>query len=120
MSADMSQVMAFRAKKTLATAIKRKLSAEQMSISAFAKKIKTGRQSIRRLLDGKNTAITLNTMAKAADALNLEFEISVKPLPLSRLEPIAKKYAETSDEKEAARLEKEFLEGYYGKPFRHA
>lgn len=118
----MSQVMAFRAKQTLATALKRKLANEKMSISSFAKKIKTGRQSVRRLLDGKNTSVTLNTMAKAAEALDLEFEVSVRPLPLSKLEPIAKKFVETSDKDEAARLEAEFMQGYYGKALtaRHA
>ncbi len=107
--------MAFRAKRTLAAAIRRKLTDEQMSISAFAKRIKTGRQSVRRLLDGRDTAITLNTMARAAEALDLEFEISVKPLPLPKLEKIAERYATTTDEKEAAKLEEQFLEGYYGK-----
>ena len=112
--------MAFQAKKTLATALKQKLAVERMSISTFAKRIKTGRQSVRRLLDGKNTAITLNTMAKAAKALNLQFELSVRPLPLSKLEPIAKKYVETPDDKEAARREAEFMDGYYGKSLKPA
>jgi hypothetical protein len=112
--------MAVRAKRTLATALKQKLVDEQMSVSSFAKKIKTGRQSVRRLLDGKNTAITLNTMAKAAQALNLQFDLTVRPLPLSKLEPIAKKYVETPDTKEAARLETEFLKGYYGKSLKPA
>jgi len=108
--------MAFKAKKNLAAALRQKLTNEHMSISAFAKKIRTGRQSVRRLLDGKNTAITLGTMAKAAEALNLEFELSVKPLSLARLEPIARRYAETSDAQEATKLEAQFIEGYYGKP----
>ena len=86
-----------------------------MSVSALARRIRTGRQSVRRLLDGKDTAITLNTMAKAAEALDLEFEISVKPLPLPKLERIAQRYVATRDDKEAAKLEEQFLEGYYGK-----
>ena len=53
--------------------------------------------------------------AKAAEALNLEFKLSVRPLPLSKLEPLAKQYVEARDDKEAARLETEFLEGYNGK-----
>lgn len=107
--------MAVKAKKTLAAAIKRKLTAERMSVSEFAKKIKTGRQSVRRLLDGRNTAITLNTMAKAADALDLEFEISIRPQALPKLEKIAHRYVGTSDDKEAAKLEEQFLTGYYGR-----
>ncbi len=107
--------MAVKAKKTLATALKRKLTDEQLSVSAFAKRIKTGRQSVRRLLDGQNTAITLNTMAKAASALDLEFELSVKALPLPKLEKIAQRYVATTDDKAAAKLEDQFIEGYYGK-----
>ena len=110
--------MAVRAKRTLAEAIKRKLDADQMTISTFAKRIGTGRHSVRRLLDEKNTSITLKTMAKAADALNLEFAVSVKPLPLSKLERIARRYVDTVDEKKARTLEKQFLEGYYGKPMK--
>ena len=56
------------------------------------------------------------TMAKAVHAPNLELSLAVKPLPLSKLEQIAGQYADTSDNKEAAKLEVQFLEGYYGKP----
>ncbi len=62
---------ALQLKKSLADAIRYKMAAEHLSISTFAKKTKTGRNSVRRILDGKNTAITLRTMAKAAKALNL-------------------------------------------------
>jgi transcriptional regulator with XRE-family HTH domain len=112
----MGATTAVQLKKTLADAIRHRLAEDNMSISAFAKKIRTGRNSVRRLLDGKNTAITLKTMTKAAHALNLELSLAVKQLPLSKLELIAKQYADTSDNKEAAKLEVQFLEGYYGKP----
>ena len=112
----MSQAMAINAKKTLAAALRRKLSEERISVSAFARKIGTGRQSVRRLLDGRNTAITLNTMAKAADALDLELELSVKALPLAKLEGLARRYVAATDDKVAAKLEEQFLKGYYGRP----
>ena len=89
---------------------------DHLSIPGFAKKTKTNRSSVRRILDGKNTAITLKTMARAAEALNLELTLSVKQLPLAKLERIAGQLAATSDFKKTAELKKQFLEGYYGKP----
>lgn len=92
------------------------MAADRLSITTFAKKTKTGRNSVRRILDGKNTSITLLTMAKAAEALNLELTLSVKQLPLPSLRKIAGQLASTKDPKSADRLKKQFLEGYYGKP----
>ncbi len=112
----MSATAALQLKKTLADAIRQKLAEDHMSISTFAKKTGTGRHSVRRLLDGKNTAITLKTMAKAAHALNLELTLSVKQLPLSSLEKISRRLASTEDASEAVELKKRFMEGYYGKP----
>ena len=112
----MGPTTAFQLKKTLADAVRHKLTEDHMSISAFAKKTKTGRNSVRRLLDDKDTSITLKTMAKAANALNLELSLAVRKLPLARLEKIAGKYIKTKDEAAAAKLEAQFLEGYYGRP----
>ena len=94
--------------------------ADRLSITTFAKRTKTGRNSVRRILDGKNTSITLKTMAKAAEALNLELTLSVKKLTSVQLGKIADRYASTRDEQEAARLETQFLEGFYGKPLKQA
>jgi transcriptional regulator with XRE-family HTH domain len=112
----MSAAAALHLKKTLADAIRLRLAEENMTISDFARKTGTGRHSVRRLLDGKNTAITLKTMAKAANVLDLELTLSVKQLPLSSLEKISRQLASTDDAKEARDLKKRFMEGYYGKP----
>jgi transcriptional regulator with XRE-family HTH domain len=110
---------ALRLKKSLADAIKHQMKFDHLSISSFAKKTKTNRNSVRRILDGKNTSITLKTMAKAAKALNLELTLSVKRLSLGKLGRIAGQLAATNDSQEAAELKKQFLEGYYGKPVKH-
>ena len=103
-------------KKDLSDAIQRRLKEDHISINAFAKRLKTGRNVIRRLLDSNNTAITLKTMCKAADALNLQLSITMKRLPLSEIDALFAKVGETNDEHQAALLEKQILEGYYGKP----
>ena len=41
-----------------------------------------------------------------------------RPLPLTKLAPLAARLAATKDEKEAGALRKKFLEGYYGRPIR--
>lgn len=105
-------------KKSLASAIRQKMAADRLSISTFAKRTKTGRNSVRRILDGKNTSITLKTMARAAEALNLELTLSVKRLSPVQLGKIADRYASARDEQEAARLENQFVEGFYGKPLK--
>jgi hypothetical protein len=56
---------ALQLKKSLADAIKHQMKFDHLSISSFARKTKTNRHSVRRILDGKNTSITLKTMAKA-------------------------------------------------------
>ncbi len=103
-------------KKSLADAIKHQMKFDHLSISSFARKTKTNRHSVRRILDGKNTSITLKTMAKAAEALNLELTLSVKQLPLAKLGRIAGQLAANNDAQKATELKKQFLEGYYGKP----
>ncbi|HSI07872.1 MAG: hypothetical protein ACAH89_06795 [Rariglobus sp.] len=107
-------VAALQLKKTLANAIREKMASDDLNVTAFAKKTKTGRNSVLRILDAKNTSITLNTMAKAAKALNLELTLSVRPLPLSNLKKIAGQLSEATDAKKADALKKQFLEGYYG------
>jgi transcriptional regulator with XRE-family HTH domain len=91
------------------------MAADRLSISTFAKRTKTGRNSVRRILDGKNTSITLKTMARAAEALNLELTLSVKELSPVELGKIADCYASANDEHEAAKLEDQFVEGFYSK-----
>src|SRR5664280_2253308 len=112
--------IALQLKKSLASAIRQKMVADRLSISTFAKRTKTGRNSVRRILDGKNTSITLKTMARAAEALNLELTLSVKKLSPAQLGTIADRFASADDEHEAAKLEDQFVEGFYGKPLKKA
>jgi transcriptional regulator with XRE-family HTH domain len=112
----MSAAVALQLKKSLATAIRRKMADDNLSITAFARKTKTGRNSVKRLLDGRNTAITLKTMAKAAEALNLKITLTIKPLPVSKLDKIAKQMVEATTADDAEKLKVQFIEGFYGKP----
>jgi hypothetical protein len=105
---------AIKFKRVLAYNIRQKLEADKMSITNFARRIKTGRIAVRRLLDPTNTAVTLKTMTKASHALGLEITIGVSPKPLQELEPIIDEYLAAEDPAAAARLEDELVAGYYG------
>jgi transcriptional regulator with XRE-family HTH domain len=111
--------VALKMKQSLASAIRQRMAAERLNITTFAKKTKTGRNSIRRILNGNNTSITLNSIGKAAEALNLDFTLSAKKLTPDQLGEIADRL-DTADARKKARLEDEFVAGFYGKPLKRA
>jgi len=109
---------ALQIKKSLADAIRKKMAKEGLNLSTFSRKINTERNALRRILDEKSTSITLNTMVKTAEALDLELTLSVKPMPVAELGKIAEKLAVAKTAKEANNLKRQFLAGYYGHPVR--
>jgi transcriptional regulator with XRE-family HTH domain len=111
--------VALKMKRSLASAIRERMAAEHLNITTFAKKTKTGRNSIRRILNGNNTSITLNSIGKAAEALNLDFTLAAKKLTPDQLGEIADRL-DTADAREKARLEEKFVAGFYGKPLKPA
>lgn len=103
-------------KTQLATAVRRKMADENLSISALALKTKTGRNAIKRILDKRNTAITLKTIAKTADALGLQISLSVKPATADELNVIAGQMVKAPTAEAAAALKQKYLAGFYGLP----
>ena len=113
-AAKASDTVALNLKRVLADSLRQKLATDKTSVSAFARRIGTGRIAIRRLLDPKNTAVTLKTMTKAVHALGLEITIGVGPKPLAQLEPMIDRYLVAEDSVTASHLEDELVAGYYG------
>lgn len=109
---------ALQIKKSLADAIRMKMAKEGLNLSTFSRKINTERNALRRILDEKSTSITLNTMVKTAEALDLELTLSVKPLPLAELDKIARRLVVAKTAKQADKLKRQFIAGYYGHPVR--
>lgn len=109
-----------RIKKTLADAIRRQMAAERLNTSTFARKINTERNALRRILDEGNTSITLNTMVKTAEALDLELTLSVKRLPLSKIDRLVGRLAATRNTQRASALKRRIFTGYYGRDGRKA
>jgi transcriptional regulator with XRE-family HTH domain len=107
--------VALKMKQSLARAIRERMAAERISISTFARKAKTGRNSVRRILDGRNTSVTLNSIGRAAEALDLDFTLTSRSLTPTELGKIADQL-DSANPRDKARLEEEFVAGFYGKP----
>jgi len=62
-------------KQALALILRKYIEQRKLNISDIARQTGTGREAIRRVLDSHNTAITLTTMVRTADALGLSLEL---------------------------------------------
>jgi|GEM_PF-647527 len=103
-------------KSQLADILRAKMAKENLTISALAKKTNTGRNAIKRILDKRNTSITLKTIAKTVDALGMQISLSVKPATADELNTIAHQMVDASTPSEAEKLKQQYLAGFYGQP----
>ncbi len=101
-------------KRTLARTLRRKLAAEGMSISQFAQQIGTGRTAVRRILDEKNTAITLNTMNRAARVLGFRLVLTAHPMTPKELGSAARAMANAASDSDARHFRDRIMRGFYG------
>ena len=99
-------------KKTLSQTMQREMASRNISVSDMARAIGTGRTSVRRILDEKNTSITLETMARAAGVLGLEVALTARKLSASELGSLAAQLPGASRSKSTA-LRKKILTGFY-------
>ncbi len=71
--ADKVEIMAI--KRVIAYRIEQAMQKENLSKAKMAEKMQTSRSSLDRLLDEKNTAVTLATLARAARALGKRLDV---------------------------------------------
>ncbi len=62
----------------IAHELEKAMTARHITKAEVAKRLKTSRTGIDRLLDPQNTSITLNTMAKVAQLLGKRIEFSLR------------------------------------------
>jgi hypothetical protein len=62
----------------LARQLQRAMARQKISKAEMAKRLKTSRSGVDRLLDPDNTSITLNTMAKVARLLGKRIEFALR------------------------------------------
>ena len=102
-------------KSGLAGALKQRMASGHLDVTNFAKQMNTSRSAVRRLLDEKNTAITIRSLARAADAAGLEISFTVRPKSPADLTDLARQLADTKSPAKAARLKKGIVAGFYGR-----
>ncbi|MBV9037492.1 MAG: XRE family transcriptional regulator [Acidobacteriaceae bacterium] len=64
-------------KRVLARQITKDMAKQQLSKSEMAKRMRTSRAALNRLLDPENDAITLNTLFKAASAVGRQIRLEL-------------------------------------------
>jgi predicted XRE-type DNA-binding protein len=62
----------------LARELEKAMNEQNISKAEIAKRLKTSRSGVDRLLDPENTSITLNTMAKVAHLLGKRIEFALR------------------------------------------
>lgn len=65
-------------KRVLTLQFKKELKEQHVTKISLAKRMRTSRSSIDRLLDSENKAVTLQTLVKAANALNKKIHIEIQ------------------------------------------
>jgi antitoxin HicB len=74
----LEEVTATAMKRVLVWQITHAMTKQKLTKSDMAKRMKTSRAALDRLIDAENTSVTLQTLARAAAALGKELSISLK------------------------------------------
>ena len=75
----LEEVTAVAVKRVIAWQIEQEMAAQNLTKTAMAKKMRTSRASLNRLLDAKDTSLTLTTLASAAVALGRRIKLELAP-----------------------------------------
>lgn len=76
----LEEVTATAMKRVLAWQIAQAMKKQRVTKSAMAKRMRTSRAALDRLLDAENTSVTLQTMGRAAAVLGKELSITLKDM----------------------------------------
>ena len=100
-------------KRSLTASIQKKMAQDNLSISALAERIGTGRTAVRRILDAKNTSITFRSMSRAAQAVGLQIKLIAEPMSPDDLGNLAHRLAKSKSRTKSAKLAAQITEGFY-------
>ena len=76
----LEEVTAVAVKRVIAWQIEQEMTAQRITKTAMAKKMRTSRVSLNRLLDENDTSLTLTTLAGAAAALGRRIKLELAPV----------------------------------------
>lgn len=72
------EVEAAALKKVIATALARQMKRRHVSVSGLAAALGTSRAAVNRVLNERNTSITLTTISRAASALGCKLKLEIE------------------------------------------
>jgi transcriptional regulator with XRE-family HTH domain len=81
---ELDEVRALTRKKLIADALRKAMKARHVSPAEMARRMKTSRPTVYRLLDPAERGATLDTLERASAALGLDLEIRLVPLARPR------------------------------------
>jgi DNA-binding Xre family transcriptional regulator len=76
----LEEVTAVAVKRVIAWQIEQEMSVQKITKTAMARKMRTSRASLNRLLDENDTSLTLTTLAGAAAALGQRIKLELTPV----------------------------------------
>ena len=100
-------------KRALTSSIRKKMEMENLSVSALAERMGTGRTAVRRILDVRNTSITFRSMSRAANAVGLTIKLVAEPMSPSELGKLASRLAKSKSPAKAREHTAEITRGFY-------
>lgn len=100
-------------KRSLTTSILKKMAQDNLSVSALAERMGTGRTAVRRILDAQNTSITFRSMSRVAQAVGLQIKLIAEPMSPDDLGKLAHRLAKSKSRAESAKLADEITKGFY-------
>jgi len=74
----LDEASAVAIKRVIAWQIDQEMKAQKLTKSAMAKKMRTSRAALNRLLDETDTSLTLTTLSRAATVLGKKFRIELE------------------------------------------
>ena len=86
---------------------------DNLSISALAESMRTGRTAARRILDANNTSITFRSMSRAAQAVGLKIKLIAEPMSPDELAKLAHRLSNSKHRADSARLTAQITPGFY-------
>ena len=97
-------------KRTLASSMKSK----KITVAGLAKQLGTGRTSVRRALDVRNTSTTFKTIQRTARALGYTVKLHAQPLTPDELGHLAQKMINAKTAEDGDRLQEQLVRGFFG------
>jgi hypothetical protein len=90
---ELDEVRALTRKKVVADSLRRAMKSQRVTPAEMARRMKTSRPTVYRLLDPSEPGVTLDTLERALNALGLDLEIRLVPKAGAKRAPTRAKTA---------------------------